>query len=184
MHKSAESVIQEEHHSDTSSRVDWENVAPMASKDGEAKEKPSEGTEEKKGNKFSLPDQSKTLTQEQYNNRNLADIIDWLRPIQALGSRNKKEATGKETQEVDSSPDVKNIINLEIGPSEEVVVKEELRLTRVDFRSLKNKNYLNDKTIDHDLKLIEKRNETNDKLSDVYACTIFSLQAAGYPLFR
>ena len=117
----------------------------MASKDGEAKEKPSEGTEEKKGNKFSLPDHSKTLTQEQYTNRKLADIRDWLRPIQAQESRNKKEVTGKETQEVDASPAVKNIINLEIGPSEEVVVKEGLRLTRGDFRSLANKNYLNDK---------------------------------------
>ena len=59
------------------------------------------------------------------------------------------------------------------GPPNEILVKHQLQMTRSDFRSLFDKNYLNDKIIDQYLLLIKQRNENDQKLPSVSVQSVY-----------
>ena len=60
-----------------------------------------------------------------------------------------------------------------IGPPDEILVKHQLQMTRSDFRSLFDKNYLNDKIIDQYLMLIKIRNEKDPKLPTISIQSVY-----------
>ena len=59
------------------------------------------------------------------------------------------------------------------GPPDETLVNHQLQMTRSDFRSLFDKNYLNDKIIDQYLLLIKTRNEQDPTLPTVTVQSVF-----------
>merc|ERR1712032_503899 len=62
------------------------------------------------------------------------------------------------------------------GPPNEILVKHQLQMTRSDFRSLFDKNYLNDKIIDQYLLLIKQRNENDQNLPSVSVQSVYFYQ--------
>ena len=68
---------------------------------------------------------------------------------------------------------MRKVVDIRRGNGKEVLSKHGFGLTRRDYRSLCDSNYLNDRIIDQYLKHIEERNQSDPNLPKVYACTTF-----------
>jgi Ulp1 family protease len=59
------------------------------------------------------------------------------------------------------------------GQAQEVMIKNNLWIRRIDFRSLSNRNYLDDKIIDEYLILVKQWNKTEKNAPAVAIFTVF-----------
>ena len=107
------------------------------------------------------------------------DIRTWLETGKAkteAGSKpdgQKRENTGDTRRVLAKERDAQSQVEIMEGPANVVLSKHGLHLTRGDFRSLADKNYLNDKIIEEYLRLIASRNEDDSQLPTVYSCSVF-----------
>ena len=68
---------------------------------------------------------------------------------------------------------MRKVEDIQRGEGKEVLSDHGLQLTRDDYRSLRGREYLNDKVIDQYLKHVEERNTDDTSLPKVYASTTF-----------
>ena len=103
------------------------------------------------------------------------DIRTWLEE----GSLNREQPNSKSSmskdvqKKGDRTLQETKLVNIREGPGNEVLVKNNLWLTRTDFRSLADNNYLNDKIIDEYLTLIQMRNSKDHTLPEIATFTVF-----------
>merc|ERR1712032_917982 len=91
------------------------------------------------------------------NKKQNGNILAWIKSQenQNSGKKTEKKEDGKELLSVSGLAERQKAIIT--GPPNEILVKHQLQMTRSDFRSLFDKNYLNDKIIDQYLLLIKQR---------------------------
>ena len=98
------------------------------------------------------------------------DIREWLK----LGEKEKDDMEEKEKGEKEDLPNLKELEKkVERGCPNEILVKNNMGMTRTDLRALVGNNYLNDKIIDEYFLLIKQRNEREQTTADIEVCTVF-----------
>ena len=134
---------------------------------GKAKEKVSQKTREKHGQRDRVREKS-------------VDIKNWFEVVQVKVPDIKKEESGNfgkesemDTRRVVVKESVAESSHINEGPEEEVLARHGLHLKRCDMKTLQGQNYLNDKIIDEYMRLVQQRNETNPEFPKVKACTTF-----------
>ena len=105
------------------------------------------------------------------NKKQNGNILEWIKSQENQNSEKKTEK--KEEKELSVSGLAERQKSIITGPPNEILVKHHLQMTRSDFRSLFDKNYLNDKIIDQYLLLIKQRHENDPNLPSVSVQSVY-----------
>ena len=110
------------------------------------------------------------------NKKQNGNILAWIKSQENQNSGKKTEKKEDEKELLSVSGLAERQKAIITGPPNEILVKHQLQMTRSDFRSLFDKNYLNDKIIDQYLLLIKQRNENDQNLPSVSVQSVYFYQ--------